>query len=93
MKYPIPHPTVLSPRESILSDENEYLELQRLRTLSSGRYGDKNSDYNEEIHDMECWVKLTFHLSLKLSFKIVGVIKIRDLYRKGAADRCLLPVL
>ena len=37
----------VSPRESLLSDENEYLELRRLRTLSSGRYGDEDSDYNK----------------------------------------------
>ena len=46
--YNCPIYSVDSTRESIL-DENDYLELQRLRTLSSGRFGDEDSDYNEEM--------------------------------------------
>ena len=44
----VPPTDEVSPRESLLSsDSNEYLELARLRTLSSGRYADDDSDYND----------------------------------------------
>ena len=85
----------VSPRESLLSDENEYLELRRLRTLSSGRYGDEDSDYNEEVHYYK-WKKVLIKLLKRwmlMWFQICTELWMRHIYTEKSgesmAQRCM----